>query len=220
MQHLFVYSRANRRSKVSKDLPVQRGRLRNRHRGTLRGRCRDRHRDGCRVRVRGGGRGRGWRRGRLAGKVGLRDFTSSEVSKPMEHLCCAVPVSWRDIDASRFWSLQTRLNGDSEVSCAPESYPLVDVGLQFFAVDDGVEYPPADDKPFPDDLPRPQAMRGPTWVVREKCRARCVHVRIVDPDHCHCMRPGRWWFGWACPSASRRRGSPFTVCSVSFKSRY
>jgi hypothetical protein len=154
--------------------------------------CRDRHRDGCRVRVRGGGggRGRGWRRGRLAGKVDLRDFTSSEVSKPMEHLCCVVPVSWRDIDASRFWSLQTRLNGDSEVSCAPESYPLVDVGLQFFAVDDGVEYPPADDKPFPDDLPRPQAMRGPTWVVREKCRARCVHARIVDPWSLSLYAPG------------------------------
>ncbi len=47
-----------------------------------------------------------------------------------------------DIDASRFWSLETRLNGDSEVSCAPESDPLVDFDLRFFTVGDNVEYPP------------------------------------------------------------------------------
>jgi hypothetical protein len=28
------------------------------------------------------------------------------------------------------------------------------------------------------------------------------------------MRPGRRRFGWACPSASRRHGLPFTVCFV------
>jgi hypothetical protein len=72
-----------------------------------------------------------------------------------------------DIDASRFWGLQTRSNGDSEVSCAPELDLLVDVGLTFFAVDDGDEYPPGDSKPFPDDLPHPQAMRGSTWVDPE-----------------------------------------------------
>jgi hypothetical protein len=63
----------------------------------------------------------------------------------------------------------------------PESDPLADVGLTFFAVDDGLEYPPTDDNPFSDDLPHPQAMRGSTWVDREKCRARCVHARIVHP---------------------------------------
>ena len=52
-----------------------------------------------------------------------------------------MPVSRGEIIASRFWSLQTQLHGNSEVSCAPESDPLVDVGLTFFAVDDGVEYP-------------------------------------------------------------------------------
>jgi hypothetical protein len=79
----------------------------------------------------------------------------------MEHLFCVVPVPRRDIDASRFW-----LNGDSEVSCASEtdSDPLVDVGSTFFAVDDGVEFPPGDDKPFPNDWPRLQSMRGLTCV--------------------------------------------------------
>jgi hypothetical protein len=72
--------------------------------------------------------------------------------KLIEHLCCAMPVSRRDIDASRFWSgICKWLNSDSEVSCAPESDLLVDVGLTFFAVDDGVEYLPGDDKPFPDE---------------------------------------------------------------------
>jgi hypothetical protein len=80
--------------------------------------------------------------------------------KLMEYLCCVMSsVPPRNIDASRFWSLQTWLKGDSEVSCAPESDPVVDVGLTLFTMDDGTEYPPSDDKPFPDDLPRLQAMR-------------------------------------------------------------
>ena len=59
---------------------------------------------------------------------GLRDLTSSKVSKIMERLFC---VPRRDIDVSHFW-----LNGDSEDICAPETDPLADVGSIFFAVGD------------------------------------------------------------------------------------
>src|SRR6266849_10738020 len=62
--------------------------------------------------------------------------------KLTRRLCCGLPGPRLDIDASRFWGLETRLNGDSEVSCAPESDPLVDFGLKFFTVGDNVEYPP------------------------------------------------------------------------------
>src|SRR5712691_4147513 len=104
---------------------------------------------------------------------------------------CGLPVPRLDIDASRFWGLETRLNGDSEFSCAPESDPLVDFGLKFFTVGDNVEYPPGD------DLPGPQAMRGSTWVVQEMCRARCVHARIVDPGSLSLYAPGKKkiWLG-------------------------
>ena len=67
----------------------------------------------------------------------------------MDHLCCVVPVPSRDIHASCFWRLQNQLNSYSDVSCAPESGPLVDVSLTFLAVDNGVEYPPGDDKAIP-----------------------------------------------------------------------
>jgi len=60
----------------------------------------------------------------------------------MEHLFCGVmPVPRREIDASCFGSLHTLLNGDNEVSCAPESNrPLLDYRLTItpFAVIDGV----------------------------------------------------------------------------------
>jgi len=67
----------------------------------------------------------------------------------------AVPS--RDIDASRFCSLQTRSNGGSEINYAPESDPLIDASLALFAVNDSIWN--GDDKPSPDDLPGPQAMR-------------------------------------------------------------
>ena len=114
-------------------------------------------------------RARGRRRGRCKGdgkakseadaETRLRDLTSSELSELREYLCCVVPAPRRDIDTSHFCSLQTRLYDDSEVSCTPESDPLVDVGLTFFAVDDSAEYTTDEDKPFPDDLPRSQVMR-------------------------------------------------------------
>jgi hypothetical protein len=100
-------------------------------------------------------------------------------------------VSRRERGASRFWSLQTRLNNDSEICCAAEPDPLVDVGLTVFDVDDGVEYPPGDDNPFPDDLPDPEAMRGSTWVDGEKRRAQCVHARIADPGSLLLHVPGK-----------------------------
>ncbi len=65
-------------------------------------------------------------------------------------------MSRRESDASRFWSLQTRLKGDCAipVGCAPEPALFVDVGLPFFTVDDGDEFPPGDDdEPFPDSWP-------------------------------------------------------------------
>ena len=114
-------------------------------------------------------RARGRRRSRCKGdgkakseadaETRLRDLTSSELSKLREYLCCVVPAPRRDIDTSHFWGLQIRLYDDSEVSCASESDPLVDVGLTFFAVEDSAEYNTVEDKPFPEDLPRPQAMR-------------------------------------------------------------
>ena len=78
--------------------------------------------------------------------------------KLMRRLCCAIPMSRRDSGALCFWSLQTRLKGDCAipVGCAPEPEPapFVDVGLPFFAVDDGDEFPPGDDAaPFPDSWP-------------------------------------------------------------------
>jgi hypothetical protein len=76
--------------------------------------------------------------------------------KLMWHICCMMPVSCHESGASRFWSLQTRLKGDcaDPVGCAPEPAPFVDVGLSFFAVDNGDEFPPGDDdKPFPDSWP-------------------------------------------------------------------
>ena len=81
----------------------------------------------------------------------------------MEHLCCVAPVPRCDTEALHFWGLRTRLNGDSEVSSVPESDPLVDVGFNFFPIDEGAEYPHGDDNPFPNDLSLPQAMRGLTW---------------------------------------------------------
>jgi hypothetical protein len=121
------------------------------------------------------------------------------VNKKEENLCCGLPVPTprhRRVALLRF---ANPLNGDSEItgSCAPELDPLVDVGLTFFTVDDSVEYPLGDDKPFPDDLPGPQAMRGSTWVVRERCRARCVHARIVDPGSLSLYAPWKKtvWLG-------------------------
>ena len=71
---------------------------------------------------------------------------------------------------------------------------------------------PNDDKPFPVNLPGPQAMRDSTRVDRKKCRARCVHARIIAPGSLSLYAPGKETVWLACPSASRR-GSRFTVGS-------
>jgi hypothetical protein len=127
-------------------------------------------------------------------------------------LCCAMPVSRRESGASRFWSLQTRLKGNRAIpaGCAPEPEPapFVDVGLPFFAVDDGDKFPPGDDE-FRDSWQSyPRARRRSTRVHRGKCMAlrvsKCSDRRCLG--HCHCMRLGRRRFGWGCPFGSHRRG--------------
>ena len=50
----------------------------------------------------------------------------------MERSCCVMPAPRRDIFASRLWSLQTRFNGDGEVSLATESDLLINVELALF----------------------------------------------------------------------------------------
>lgn len=72
----------------------------------------------------------------------------------MWRLCCAKPVSRRERDASRFWSLQTRPKDDCAIPVGGAPEPFVDVGLPFFAVDDGYVFPGGDDdEPFPDNWP-------------------------------------------------------------------
>ena len=64
-------------------------------------------------------------------------------------------------------------------------------------MDDGVKYPLCRQAITP-------AIRGSTWMVREKCKVRCVHARIVGLGSWSCMCLGRRQFDWACPSASCR----------------
>ena len=75
--------------------------------------------------------------------------------KLMWRLCGAMFVSRRESSALRFSSLQARFKGDCAFPVEePEPAPFVDVGLPFFAVDDGDEFPAGDDdEPFPDSWP-------------------------------------------------------------------
>jgi hypothetical protein len=126
--------------------------------------------------------------------------------KLMWCLCCAMPVSHRESGASRFWGLRTRLKGDCAipVGCTPEPEPepapLVDVGLPFFAVDDGDEFPAGDDdKPFPESWPVISA--GET-----NFDTGSLGKVYGAPGRCHCMCLGRRRFGWVYPFGSHRRG--------------
>jgi hypothetical protein len=135
----------------------------------------------------------------------------------MWRLYCATLESRRESGASRFWSLQTQFKGDCAipVGCAPEQEPapFVEVGLPFFAVEDGDEFPPGDDddsEPFPDSWPVifARARRGSTRVHRGKCMA--FRVSTCSDRGClgryHCMRLGRRRFGWGYPFGSHQRG--------------
>ena len=66
----------------------------------------------------------------------------------MWRLCGLIPMSRRESGALCFWSLQTRLNDDCAIPVGCDPDPFVDVGLPFFAVDDGDVFPPGDE-PFP-----------------------------------------------------------------------
>jgi len=77
------------------------------------------------------------------------------------------------------------------VGCAPEAEPapFVDIGLPFFAMDDRYEFPPGDDKPFPDSWPVTSAGdarfdTGPS----EKMYGRFGWVSVWDPPTRICVQ--------------------------------
>jgi hypothetical protein len=84
----------------------------------------------------------------------VADGTHETHVTPMLHDARVTPRS----GALRFWSLHTQLEHDCAmpVGCAPEPEPapFVEVGLPFFAKDDGDEFPPGDDEePLSDSWP-------------------------------------------------------------------
>lgn len=63
--------------------------------------------------------------------------------KLKRRLCGSMLVPRRESDVPRFCSWQTRLNGVCAVGFPPD--PFVAVGLAFFPVDDGEEFPEVPD---------------------------------------------------------------------------
>jgi hypothetical protein len=98
----------------------------------------------------------------------------------------------------RFWSLQTQFKGDCAIpiGCAPEQEPATFV--EFFAVDDGDEFPPGDnDEPFSDSWPVifVRARRGSTRIHRGKCMATLRVSTCSDRGclgRCHCRKETVW----------------------------